>query len=46
MKLTKKQESNLAIAAAILVLFTSLLDPKISVTISVLALLALAVINR
>lgn len=46
MRITKKQESNLAILAALLVLFTSLLDPRISVTLSVLALLAIAIISR
>ena len=46
MRFTKKQESNMAILAAILVLFTSMLDPRISVTLSVLALLALAYLSR
>ena len=46
MRLTRNQESNMAILAALLVLFTSLLDPRVSVILSVLALLTLAYLSR
>jgi hypothetical protein len=46
MKLNKKQESNLAIFAAILVLLTAMVDPRISLSISLVALLLMAIIIR
>jgi len=42
-KLNSKQEGTIEILAALLVLFSAMLDPKISLAISVVALAALGI---
>jgi hypothetical protein len=42
-KLTSKQEGTIAMIAAIFVLFSAMIDPRISLAISVIALAALGI---
>ena len=41
--MSPKAEGSLAVAASILVLFTAMMDPRVSVTVSVLAMLAFGI---
>jgi len=44
-KLNSKQEGTIAAIAALLVLFSAMLDPRISMALAILALLAIAALD-